>query len=106
MHSYQAGVTLAEDARQVAGRCTKIKQGRGQEKAHVMSYIPAVHRRTGYTVHYLPAPSNMEQAFQIVTRELVAKLKTAPDEAEPDAEGMCNTIRQLVQLAAEARRSA
>ncbi len=84
-----------------------------------MSYIPALHRRTGYNVIQLPARgtaqrhstapafnAGLERARQAFLAELHAVTLTAPEQAADDAEGMCSAIRQLVQLAAEARRSA
>ena len=76
-----------------------------------MSYIPALHRRTGYNVIQLPArgtaqrPSaapafnpGLERARQAFLAELHAMAQTAPDQAREEFDGFCNAGGQLLQL--------
>lgn len=69
-----------------------------------MSYIPALHRKTGYIVHLPPGgtgpqPSTLDRARQTFLAELTALAATSPSDAEAEAEGMASAARQLVHLA-------
>jgi len=84
-----------------------------------MSHIPALHRRTGYNVIPLPprgaarrpavasnSSTALDRARQAYLQELHALALATPDAADVEAEGTHKAVSQLLQLAADARRSA
>ena len=74
-----------------------------------MSYIPALHRRTGYVVPPQvrsagPTPSALDLARQVFLTELNALAATNPDDAWAEAESIAGAAAQLVRMAGHARQ--